>query len=916
MKKSMSKKVISLVMVGTILSSNAVYAKELIQKDESVYVTLGVEGEVKEKIVSDWLHRDDADGNIEDKTILKDIKNVKGEEKPDIDGEKLIWNTDKKDIFYQGKTDEELPIKVSIKYELDGQEVNPKNIVGKSGKIKIKVNYENKSYKTVNVKGEDRKIYTPFTTATVVNLPMDKFSNVKVNSGEVVSDGNNQAITFIALPGLKESLSINEDVEDLIDLKDSLEITAEVKNFEMGPIMMTATPKIPEVKEFSDAKNLDELFEGLDKLKDASTQLEDGSFKLKDGSQKLKDGLNKANDKVSGVKGMMGKEQDKIALIKSQKNVEKERKLINHAFFAKDLDTSLLDLAEVFGNPTIQQLLDKSMKDYKALNINSIMQLPSVKELMKEQNLNNMDKLMSDADKLSKVDAEKLQPLMGVLQYSDNLVKLATDASKLYGGIDISKIDPLIKLALNKDAILKMAKDADDLATVLKSEKLKPIMGLIGQKDKVAGIVGASSELSKIDLASMKKFLDAQSAGSAQFIETTEFLQNVDNVNKLKGDVMANTSLSPEEKKHLITLIEASISMRKGMINSSAEMKNISDSLTTLTGLQANFKDIKSLLPGLSDSMNYVTSTVMPKANGMFKEIQGITPLVQGVEENVKYVYGLMPKVMEFSAELNKDENKKAIEAAQKALNPETLAYIKELEPMLSSMQTDLKTNEDNIKNIKLAMNAMNANGGLKGTIDKIDNLQKDIETAKPIINKIEKSLTAEQINQIKNSPELISKLKSMQRDLKDSEKILEVMQSALEQKNVEQARSLINALPQLSNGVQQLADGSNQLYDGLDTLSSSMKKFNDEGINKIYSELKGKTPDVEKLIDIKDNIVKLSDEYESFTGVTEDMEGKVKFVMKTDEIKLPEKKEEVKKEDKKEEGGFIAWIKNLFHIK
>lgn len=913
MKKGMSKKVISLVMVGTILSSNAVYAKELIQKDESVYVTLGVEGEVKEKIVSDWLHRDDANGNIEDKTLLKDIKNVKGEEKPDIQGDKLIWNTDKKDIFYQGKTDAELPIAVSIKYELDGQEVKPKDIVGKSGKIKIKVDYENKSYKTVNVKGEDRKIYTPFTTATVVNLPMDKFSNVKVNSGEVVSDGNNQAITFIALPGLKESLSINKDVEDLIDLKNSLEITAEVKNFEMGPIMMTATPKIPEVKEFKDAKNFDELFEGLDKLKDASTQLEDGSFKLKDGSQKLKDGLNKANDKVSGVKGMMGKEQDKIALIKSQKNVEKERKLISHAFFAKDLDTSILDLGEVFSDPTVQQLLDKSLKDYKALDINSIMQLPSVKELMRQENLRKMDKLEKDASELLNYDMGKLQPLMNVLKYSDSLGKLANNASALYNGIDISKIDPLIKLAQNKDVILKMAKDANDLGTYLKSDQLKPIMGLANNKDKVNGLINASTELSKIDLASMKGFLNDQSTGANKFLEVTKFLQDVDNVNKLKGDVMAvpDTNLSTEEKKELIALIEASSGMRNGIISSSKEMKNISDNLEKLSGLQANLKDVAPLLSALPASMEYVTTTVMPKANELFKEMDGIRPYLKGVEESIQYVDAIKPQLKSFKDEL--DKNEPALDVAKEAFKPETLAQIDEIKEILLSIKQDVVDNKENIKNIKLIENMIKANDGLQATVNKVDNLQSDINKLVPVIDKIDNRLTQYQTD---NLPELINKLKSMQNDLKNSEKILEVTQSALEQKNIEQARSLINALPQLSSGVQQLADGSNQLYDGLDTLSAGMKKFNDEGVNKIYSELKGKTPDVEKLIDIKDNIVNLSNEYESFTGVTEEMEGKVKFVMKTDEIKLPEKKEEAKKEDKKEKGGFIAWIKNLFHIK
>lgn len=49
--KCMSKKVASLVVVATILSSSAVQAADVVTKDESVYVTLNKNGVVKEKIV-------------------------------------------------------------------------------------------------------------------------------------------------------------------------------------------------------------------------------------------------------------------------------------------------------------------------------------------------------------------------------------------------------------------------------------------------------------------------------------------------------------------------------------------------------------------------------------------------------------------------------------------------------------------------------------------------------------------------------------------------------------------------------------------------------------------------------------------------------------------------------------------------
>ncbi len=137
--KCMSKKVASLVIIGTILSSNAVYAADTIKKDESVYVTLNQNGVIKEKIVSDWLHSENAGISIKDKSELTGIKNIKGNEKPEISGDKVTWKSDKKDIFYQGKTDKKLPIETDIVYKLDGKEIKPQELAGKSGKVTINI---------------------------------------------------------------------------------------------------------------------------------------------------------------------------------------------------------------------------------------------------------------------------------------------------------------------------------------------------------------------------------------------------------------------------------------------------------------------------------------------------------------------------------------------------------------------------------------------------------------------------------------------------------------------------------------------------------------------------------------------------------------------------------------------------------
>ena len=72
------------------------------------------------------------------------MENVKGEETftEDNDG-RMVWQADGKDIYYQGKTDKELPVTTEITYTLDGNPVQPDELAGKSGHLKIDFSYIN-----------------------------------------------------------------------------------------------------------------------------------------------------------------------------------------------------------------------------------------------------------------------------------------------------------------------------------------------------------------------------------------------------------------------------------------------------------------------------------------------------------------------------------------------------------------------------------------------------------------------------------------------------------------------------------------------------------------------------------------------------------------------------------------------------
>ena len=148
----MKKKVKNGLVWGLVLSITFEAAPVwALSKDETIYANLNSDGSVKSTIVSEHLN-DNGKNEISDKTSLKDVTNVNGDEKYSQDGNKIIWEANGNDIYYEGSTEKELPVNMKITYMLDGKEMNVKDMLGKSGKVTIKMKYTNNLKKTVLVK--------------------------------------------------------------------------------------------------------------------------------------------------------------------------------------------------------------------------------------------------------------------------------------------------------------------------------------------------------------------------------------------------------------------------------------------------------------------------------------------------------------------------------------------------------------------------------------------------------------------------------------------------------------------------------------------------------------------------------------------------------------------------------------------
>ena len=96
-------------------------------------------------------------------------------------------------------------------------------------------------------------------------------------------------------------------------------------------------------------------------------------------------------------------------------------------------------------------------------------------------------------------------------------------------------------------------------------------------------------------------------------------------------------------------------------------------------------------------------------------------------------------------------------------------------------------------------------------------------------------------------------------------------------------ASALYDGILQLKNGTPALVDGVTQLKDGAMQLNDGLKKLNEEGIQKIIDLMDG---DLNGIVARLKATIDVSKNYRNFAGISDDMDGQVKFIYRTDEIK------------------------------
>lgn len=385
-----NKLVGAFLIVSLGLSPVSIFAQS---KTETIYTNLKSDGKRDEVVVTNHLYYDGKKDFV-DSTELKEILNISGEEKYEKKGSKLYWDMNKKDILYQGKTDKVLPIDVSVKYYLNGKEVNPSKIVGKKGKIKVVYSYKNNEVNNVNGK----TLYTPFVVTLGTIFDSKENSKFEIDNGKMVSTGNRTMAVGIVSPGLYDSTGFDE-----FKGFDKITLSYETKKFSMGDVYMVVTPKLIDNSDFEVFNKMDSAFSKVDVLNSSAKELEDGAKKLSKGASKLDKSSKKINESLGTVLSSVESLKDGSYLIDDGLS-----KILSTLKSAKS------DLNSSSNDESISNLKLLQSSNTKAINSTLSKTGLSYEDLQNYYVSNNLSAYSGDDENLLKIkDAYELIYLLG-----------------------------------------------------------------------------------------------------------------------------------------------------------------------------------------------------------------------------------------------------------------------------------------------------------------------------------------------------------------------------------------------------------------------------------------------------------------------------------------------------------------------
>lgn len=610
----MNKK-ISKITVVAILCSMLLYTLPVsaFTKDETVYSNMKPNGESYKTIVTTRLENSDDEKILKDLTDLLNIENTSGDEKFTQDGETLIWEAETNDIYYKGETNKELPVELNIKYELDGKEILANDIAGKTGKVKITIEFKNKDEHKVKINKKEEIMYTPFIIACGTTINNESNKNIEVKNGKTIDDGSKTMVIGLAFPGMQESLNIDKNK---IEIPEAIEITMDSKEFEMSNIINVITPKIIEESDLDIFKELDNIYNQVNTLQSASKMIETGAKQLEEGTLEYSTKsaeFNQALDEFS--KGMNSA----------------------HSNY-KTINSGIEELNSKSGS---LQSGSKQLSDGLSQTVSGVNQMKSGLSSSSEK----IKSLVQGTNTLSN-GLKQLDNQIVLTDNTDTLNSIKAQISK-----DKETIDTLKTQTAKLQEILQTNELSEEVVSVLKSQMLSNKEAITNLTYDYNYLENILTKLTSIDtqMSTLKKSVTELSNGGAQVNEGVKNL--VGSVNTLTSGLETLSESTKALSKGATTLYNGTIQLSAG----TNKLKQGSNQMQAgLETLNSSAKAIKSADNQLTEGAKTISSGAKELSSGIQEFNQtGIEKICGYVNNDIKSVTMRAEKLKELSDEYN-----------------------------------------------------------------------------------------------------------------------------------------------------------------------------------------------------------------------------------------------------------------------
>lgn len=239
------------------------------RKDETVYVNLNYDGSVENTVVVNTFQVPQS-GTIYDYGNYSEIQNLSGTGTPTVEGNLIAWTAEPGSTFYYRGTMEnaQLPWNFSIRYFLDGRQVEAPELTGAEGHMEIVIEAEANS-------GADS--YFGNNYAAQISVPLqEKYCKNVVSDAEIITAGGLKTCAFTVMPGASENCTVSADIS----------------GFEMDGISIQMVglsgSMLDSLELFKTA--VSQISSGIGALSDGTGQLQDGASDLAEGLNLVGDG--------------------------------------------------------------------------------------------------------------------------------------------------------------------------------------------------------------------------------------------------------------------------------------------------------------------------------------------------------------------------------------------------------------------------------------------------------------------------------------------------------------------------------------------------------------------------------------------------------------------------------------------------